>query len=80
MSKASSYSEVDAMRDVDSALSQLDAGAQQRVIQWASSKHRIKPTAGQDETPALTHALGGDHRKFERYQVIHGSEAAREFL
>jgi hypothetical protein len=64
MSKAS-YSEVDAMRDVDSALSQLDADAQQRVIQWASSKHRIKPTAGQDETSASTHALSGDHRNLK---------------
>jgi hypothetical protein len=41
MSKASTYSEVDAMRDVDAALSQLQPDAQQRVIQWVTSKHRI---------------------------------------
>jgi hypothetical protein len=42
MSKATGYSEVDAMRDIDGALGKLDAEAQQRVLDWASSKHGVK--------------------------------------
>jgi hypothetical protein len=48
MAKSDAYSEVDAMRDVDAALSKLDSDAQQRVLNWASSKHRIKVLAGGD--------------------------------
>jgi hypothetical protein len=41
MTKVVDYSEVDAMRDVDSALSKLasDLDAQRRVIQWLASKY-----------------------------------------
>jgi hypothetical protein len=48
MAKAEAYSEVDAMREVDVALSKLDSDAQQRVLNWASSKHRIKVAATSD--------------------------------
>jgi hypothetical protein len=41
MAKAG-YSEVDAMRDVDAALSNLKQDAQQRVIEWAASKYALK--------------------------------------
>jgi len=41
MAKAVNYSEVDAMRDVDGALAKLEPGAQQRVIDWASSKYKL---------------------------------------
>jgi len=41
MTKVVEYSEVDAMRDVDSALSKLanDSDAQRRIIQWLASKY-----------------------------------------
>jgi len=39
MVKGASYSEVDAMRDVDGALGKLEADAQQRVMDWAASKY-----------------------------------------
>src|SRR5687768_12356450 len=41
MTKIVDYSEVDAMRDVDSALGKLanDFDAQRRVIQWLASKY-----------------------------------------
>jgi hypothetical protein len=42
MTKSVGYSEVDAMRDIDEALGKLDAEAQQRVLEWASSKHGLK--------------------------------------
>jgi hypothetical protein len=42
MAKSVGYSEVDAMRDIDGALGKLDAEAQQRVLEWASSKHGLK--------------------------------------
>jgi hypothetical protein len=42
MTKPTGYSEVDAMRDVDEALSKLEPDAQKRVMNWASSKHHIK--------------------------------------
>jgi hypothetical protein len=42
MAKSAGYSEVDAMREIDAALGQLDAEAQQRVLDWASSKYGPK--------------------------------------
>ena len=62
MSKANPYSEVDAMREVDAALGQLDPEAQQRVIQWATSKHRIKPLEPNEAVPPLQPTKGSAHR------------------
>jgi hypothetical protein len=42
MAKSVGYSEVDAMREIDGALGKLDAEAQQRALEWASSKHGLK--------------------------------------
>lgn len=42
MAKSVGYSEVDAMRDLEGALGQLDAEAKQRVLDWAFSKHGAK--------------------------------------
>src|SRR5882757_8743421 len=39
MTKPADYSEVDAMRDIDSALAKIAAEEQQRVLDWASSKY-----------------------------------------
>jgi hypothetical protein len=55
MSKSAGYSEVDAMRDIDGALGKLDAEAQQRALDWASSKHGLKPRGQFDG--------GGDSRQ-----------------
>jgi hypothetical protein len=55
MTKAD-YSEVDAMRDVDAALAKVDADAQQRVIAWAISKHRLSPETSPGERTGLSHA------------------------
>jgi hypothetical protein len=48
MTKVSGYSEVDAMRDVDQALSKLDSDndAQGRVIQWLASKYAANISFG----------------------------------
>jgi len=42
MPKASKYSEIEAMGDVDKAFSQLDEDARQRVMTWAASKYQLK--------------------------------------
>ncbi len=38
------YSEVDAMSDVDAALSKIEPHAQQRVLDWAASKFQLLPS------------------------------------
>jgi hypothetical protein len=63
MSKASTYSEVDAMRDVDAALSQLESDARHRVMHWALSKHGVEGTADPSRTEVSARISGGDaHR------------------
>ncbi len=59
MTKPTGYSEVDAMRDVDAALSRLDPDAQKRVVDWASSKHRIKFRTDQDGSEMISEVTGG---------------------
>jgi len=49
MPKAATYSEVDAMREVDEALAKLEPGAQQRVIDWASSKYKLSANRTPDQ-------------------------------
>jgi hypothetical protein len=41
MTRSADYSEVDAMREIDAALSRLESDAQKRVMDWALSKHQI---------------------------------------
>lgn len=63
MTKPSGYSEVDAMRDVDAALSNLDPDAQKRVMDWAFSKHRIKLRVGLDGNEKLPELVGDKARQ-----------------
>jgi hypothetical protein len=58
MTKPTGYSEVDAMRDVDEALSKLDPDAQKRVMDWASSKHRIKFSTDQNGSEMISVVAG----------------------
>src|SRR5258708_39814157 len=46
MAKNPQYSEVDAMGDVDKALSNIEPEAQQRVLDWAASKYQLRQTKG----------------------------------
>jgi len=55
MAKPSGYSEVDAMRDIDGAIGQLDADAKQRVLDWAFSKHGLKLRGPLDEGGKSSH-------------------------
>ncbi|HWX56418.1 MAG TPA: hypothetical protein VN176_17670 [Verrucomicrobiae bacterium] len=58
MTKPSGYSEVDAMRDIDAALSKLDSDEQKRVVDWASSKHGIKLKANPDSSETMSEFVG----------------------
>jgi hypothetical protein len=57
MARAASFSEVDAMRDVDAALEKLDPDAQRRVLDWAASKYKLTAHArigqGGSEEPRI---------------------------
>ena len=44
------------MREIDGALTKLDGDAQQRVLDWASSKHRIKLTVDTNGSESPTQA------------------------
>jgi hypothetical protein len=70
MAKPEAYSEVDAMREVDAALGKLDSDAQQRVLNWASSKHRIKVGTGADgggTPPQLTVDVAQEPRDIKSF-------------
>lgn len=71
MAKSGGYSEVDAMRDIDGALGQLDAEAQQRVLDWASSKHGLKLTG---------HFDGGGSSPHPKSPQPHGATDIKTFL
>ncbi|HEX3739480.1 MAG TPA: hypothetical protein VHV29_07115 [Terriglobales bacterium] len=55
MAKSVNYSEVDAMKDIDGALAKIDVEAQQRVLEWASSKHGVKLRAQFDVDVSSPH-------------------------
>ena len=55
MATKTKYSEVDAMAEIDSALSRIEAEAQRRVLDWAASKFHVpspQPSAHQTGAPA----------------------------
>ena len=70
MVKVSGYSEVDAMRDVDQALSKLggDNDAQSRVIQWLASKYTATISLGGlrelDSVPSAVNQRAQDIKSF----------------
>jgi len=70
MAKPIAYSEVDAMRDVDAALNKLAPDAQQRVMDWAFSKHSIRlrsnagASAGAFQSPVLPVPQAKDIKSF----------------
>jgi hypothetical protein len=61
MAKAANYSEVDAMREVDGALAKLESGAQQRVIDWASSKYKLSINSTPDQRSAQSQSHLGSN-------------------
>lgn len=60
---AAKYGEVDAMRDVDTALGQLDTDERVRVIDWVSSKYGINlPRSSNGGQKSPEPVGGGDER------------------
>jgi hypothetical protein len=58
MTKSGDYSEVDAMREIDAALSKLDTDAQKRVMDWAHSKHQISSKVNNSGSSVSTDPAG----------------------
>ncbi len=79
MANSESYTEVDAMRDIDAALGKLDPSARERVMDWASSKHGLRSRATVDGKEADPEIVGADGPRPKDLKSFLATKAPQSF-